>query len=173
MVTLLNIILVLFFSFKMTEQQPAQRFPTIEAETLSGKKVVFPDVAEGKYAFLLIAFKRQTQGEVDSWLDPFVKEFGTHNEVTFYEIPMISNNWKWMSGWIDAGMRAGVPANKHDHVATYYGPLKRYFDYFDIDDRGTVYVFLLDKEGRMIFRASGLPEKDKFEALRKILNERF
>ena len=90
--------------------EPTKRFPRIEAKTLSGKKIVFPDAAKGNYAFMLIAFKRQTQGEVDSWLDPFIKEFGNRDSVTFYEIPMISNNWKWMSGWIDAGMRAGVPA---------------------------------------------------------------
>lgn len=151
--------------------EPTKRFPRIEAKTLSGKKIVFPDAAKGNYAFMLIAFKRQTQGEVDSWLDPFIKEFGNRDSVTFYEIPMISNNWKWMSGWIDAGMRAGVPGSKHDHVATYYGPLKKYFDYFQVDDPGTVYVYLLDKKGNIIFHTSGPADDYQFRKLRTLLNK--
>jgi len=147
-------------------QAQKQQFPEIPAETLSKKQVVFPEITRGKYAFILIAFKRQTQGEVDSWLDPFVEDFYGMENLTFYEIPMISGNWKWMSSWIDSGMRSGVPAEKHDHVATYYGPLKSYFDYFGIQDSRTVYVFLLDQQGRIIWREMGPANKQKYEELK-------
>lgn len=153
-------------------QAQKQQFPEIPAETLSKKQVVFPGVTRGQYAFILIAFKRQTQGEVDSWLDPFVEDFYGMENVTFYEIPMISGNWKWMSSWIDSGMRSGVAQEKHDHVATYYGPLKGYFDYFNIRDSRTVYVFLLDKQGRVIWRESGPANQKKYEALKNLVREK-
>ena len=156
----------------MSNEVQSQEFPTIEAETLSGKKILFPDITTGKYALILVAFKRQTQGEVDSWLDPFIEEFGDRESVTFYEIPMISKNWKWMSGWIDAGMRSGVPKNKHDHVATYYGPLTEYFDYFGVDDSGKVYVFLLDPEGNIIWKTSGRANENTFNELRALMREK-
>jgi len=156
----------------MNQKETLQKFPIIVAETLSGKKITFPEVTKGKFAFILIAFKRQTQGEVDSWLDPFIKEFGKHKSVTFYEIPMISTGWKWMSGWIDAGMRAGVPKSKHDHVATYYGPLSKYFNHFNVKDPGTVYVFLLDKQGNIIYKNSGPADDYKLSELRRFVNER-
>src|SRR6056297_2746567 len=153
----------------MTKKVQSQKFPSIEAETLSQKKVVFPEVTKGKYALILVAFRRQTQGQVDSWLDPFIREFGENEEITFYEIPMISNNWKWMSGWIDSGMRAGVPQYKHDHVATYYGKLSPYFDYFEIENTRLCYVFLLDKSGEIIWREQGPADKVKFANLQKKL----
>ena len=77
-----------------------------------------------------------------------------------------------MSGWIDSGMRSGVPENKHDHVATYYGSLTKYYNHFEVDDSGTVYVFLLDKKGDIIFRTSGPADNDKFSELRRIVKER-
>lgn len=154
----------------MATQLHAQKFPVIQAETLSQKKVTFPEVTRGKYAFILIAFKRQTQGEVDSWLDPFIREFGEKDGITFYEIPMISGNWKWMSGWIDSGMRSGVPRYKHDHVATYYGPLSTYFETFGVRDARKVYVFFLDKKGNIIWKESGPAENEKYEELRKLVN---
>ena len=154
------------------QQEPYQKFPRIEAESLSGKKLIFPEATAGKYAFILIAFKRQTQGEVDSWLDPFIREFGKHQLVTFYEIPMISTGWKWMSGWIDSGMRAGVPKSKHDHVATYYGPLSKYFNHFNVKNPGTVYVFLLDKQGSIIYKNSGPADDYKLSELHRFVNGR-
>lgn len=156
----------------MSQQEPYRKFPRIEAETLSGEKLIFPEATKGKYAFILVAFKRQTQGEVDSWLNPFIEEFGRRDSVTFYEIPMISNKWKWMSKWIDAGMRTGVPEYKHDHVATYYGSLTQYFDHFKVDDPASVYVFLLDKEGNIIFSTSGSADNDKFSKLKNIVKEK-
>ena len=153
-------------------QAQLQTFPEIQAITLSKKQVTFPGFARGKYAFILIAFKRQTQGEVDSWLDPFLEDFYGKQKVTFFEIPMISGSWKWMSSWIDSGMRAGVPDEKHDHVATYYGPLTYYFDYFDIRDSRTVYVFLLDRQGRIIWRDNGPASEQKYEELKNLVREK-
>lgn len=156
----------------MSQKEPYRQFPEIEAETLSGKKIVLPEATKGKYTFIAIAFKRQTQNEVDSWLEPFIKEFGDKESVTFYEIPMISKSWKLISGWIDAGMRSGIPEFKHDHVLTYYGPLQKYFDYFEVDDTGSVYVFLLDKNGNIIFNASGPADDDKFKKLSRLVKEK-
>jgi len=156
----------------MAQQVQSQKFPTIEAETLSQKKIVFPDVTEGKYALILIAFKRQTQGQVDSWLDPFIEEYGDNKQVTFYEIPMISNNWKWMSSWIDSGMRSGVPDYKHDHVATYYGPLSEYFEYFNINDKRLCYVFLLDESGNIIWRNQDTATRDSYIELSQIVRKK-
>jgi hypothetical protein len=165
-------IIVFMTLTSMGIQAQIQPFPEIPAETLSRKKVIFPHHTRGKFAFLLIAFRRQTQGEVDSWLNPFVHDFAGNKEITFFEIPMISGNWKWMSGWIDSGMRSGVPDEKHDHVATYYGPLRKYFDYLDIRDPRTVYVFLLDKEGRIIWREIGPANENNYGELKSLLEDK-
>ncbi len=156
----------------MSSQVKSQQFPRIEAETLSKKQVVFPQDTQGQFALLLIAFRRQTQGEVDSWLNPFIEDFSNHQQVTFYEIPMISGNWKWMSGWIDSGMRSGVAEYKHDHVATYYGPLKSYFQHFEVDDVRRVYVFLLDKQGHILWRETGRANQNKYQELKLLLNSK-
>ena len=168
----LKFILFLFIPIFMSQQEPYKKFPRLEAETLSGDKLIFPEATKGKYAFILVAFKRQTQGEVDSWLNPFIEEFGNSESVTFYEIPMISGSWKLISSWIDSGMRSGIPEFKHDHVATYYGSLDKYYKHFDVEDTGTVYVFFLDKEGNIIYNTSGPANNDKFNELKSIVEAR-
>lgn len=144
------------------------KFPRIEATTLMGKKVVFPDVASGKTALVVVAFRRQAQGVIDSWKEPFLKDFGGNSDYTFYEIPMISSGWKVMAPVIDNGMRSGVPRELHNQVATYYGPLDQYFEFWDIQDKRDAYVFLLDKEGYVLHTDHGTATPEKYHTLKSI-----
>ncbi|MCF8304206.1 MAG: hypothetical protein K9I94_13095 [Bacteroidales bacterium] len=142
-----------------------QKFPQIKAETLAGDEVVFPDVAEGKISLILVAFERQTQGQVDSWSKPFMNEFGNDQNYMFYEIPMISIGWKVIAPIIDGGMRSGVPKEMHDNVATYYGPLKEYYNKLDVDGTSLCYVYLLDKHGYVVWKEKGKADGQKIEGL--------
>ncbi len=129
-------------------------FPPLTAETLSGNKITFPNVVKGKKALLVVAFERQAQSQADAWYDAYVKNFQPKGYV-FYELPMISGLWKWMSGFIDSGMRSGVPSYKHDNVTTYYGPLDDYYEAFGVTNKSIVYVIILDEQGRIVSSTSG------------------
>ncbi|MFP3872778.1 MAG: hypothetical protein ACLFVL_07875 [Candidatus Aenigmatarchaeota archaeon] len=73
-----------------------QRFPKIEVETLSGKELVLPDDAEGEVVLIGVAFVREAQGMLDSWMNYF-EELCQGKEV--YELPIIESNfWKIFSG---------------------------------------------------------------------------
>lgn len=152
-----------------TNKPPMQtdKFPRIEATTLSGKKIVFPDAASGKTALIVIAFRRQAQGVIDSWRLSFEEQFGNDENSIFYEIPMISSGWKMIAQIIDNGMRSGVPKSLHDHVATYYGPLENYYEFFEIRDKRDAYVFLVDKDGYIIYKDQGYATTNKFKALQR------
>lgn len=149
-----------------------ESFPELTAKTLSGNKITFPGATEGKYALILMVFRRKTQDKIDSWLNPFIDEFAGNKAVTFYEVPMIHSGWKFIGGWIDSGMRQGIPKEKHDHVVTYYGPLKKYTEALKVDDLSDCYVFLLDKQGNTILRESGWAEESRLNHLFKVVNEK-
>jgi hypothetical protein len=69
-------------------------------------------------------------------------------------------------------MRAGVPDYKHDHVATYYGPLSKYFDYLNIHDSRKVYTYLLDKQGYIIWNNSGPADSKDYEYLKQLVKSK-
>lgn len=164
--------LLLFWTLSCNTSNDAgmqsDKFPRIEATTLSGQKVVFPDITHGKTALILIAFKRQAQGIIDSWRAPFEEHYGNDSNFVFYEIPMISSSWKLMSSMIDSGMRSGVPKRLHDHVATYYGPLDKYYTLFGISDNRDAYAFLLDQHGNIIYSGHGPASAEKIKDLKNI-----
>ena len=161
------LVLSLFYSPFLFSQklQIGDSFPEIKGELLSHKKITIPDHCKGKVSILIVAFKRGTQPQVDSWITPVMKEFGNHSDFRFLEIPMISNFYSWISGYIDNGMRGGIVESMHKNVMTYYGPLGNYFNFFDVQDKQLCYVFLLDKKGKIQFLAKGESKPEQLNIL--------
>ncbi|GAB7086884.1 hypothetical protein [Marinifilum fragile] len=141
------------------------KFPTMNGELLSSKEISLPDHCKGKVSLLIVAFKRGTQPQIDSWTKPVLKEFSMYDEFRFIEIPMISNFYSWISNYINTGMRKGIVPSMHKNVMTYYGPLSHYYSYFGVKDKKLCYVFLLDKEGKIQFMDHGESQSDKSKLL--------
>lgn len=125
-------------------------FPAVRAESLAGTKESIPESARGRVTLVAVAFLRESQGQLDSWLNPFYEKFGKRDGFMFYEIPMISSGYKFMKFIIDSGMRGGIPSFKHKHVVTMYGDVKKYLSALDLDPRYG-YAFLLDRQGIIRF----------------------
>jgi len=131
-------------------------FPTISATTLSGDQIIFPDNLDKKVNIIILAFEEWAQKDVDTWAGFILKQYDVDDEINYYELPMMSKFYSWLSGWIDGGMKQGIEVALHDNVATYYGERKPYFEYLGIDDLNTCYVFLIDANGKIRFAEEGL-----------------
>jgi hypothetical protein len=126
--------------------------------------VTIPQAAKGKVTLIMVAFLRESQPQIDSWLGPFTRTFGGREGFTFYEIPMISSGYRFMSFMIDSGMRSGIPKEKHDNVVTYYGNIEKYTKALQIDPRSG-HVFLLDREGIIRWQARGFATDETLKEL--------
>jgi hypothetical protein len=156
---------------------PDPLFPSLSSHALSGEQVSLPEDCRGFVTLIAIAFQRCAQGMIESWYEPFSREFGEKQDIRFYEIPMIgSAYWRLMSGWIDAGMRSGIPVTKHPFVVTYYGDVFPYRRDLGMDDPALAYLFLLDREGRIRWRAKGYAEEGDIIVMKdhisRLLNEK-
>ena len=149
----------------MKDKTIGMEFPELKAETLSGIDMKYPDDVKGKVTLILMAFKRETQRKIDSWLGPFSKTFENDTTVNFFEIPMLAGAWKLMSPIIDGGMRSGIPKQKHGNVTTYYGNVNKYCELLGIEDKSDGYVFLLDKNGVIQWISKGFATEEKLKEL--------
>ena len=139
---------------KMDSANIGMKFPNVTADSLAGTKESIPESCRGKVTLVAVAFLRESQGQLDSWLNPFYEKFGKRDGFMFYEIPMISSGYKFMKFVIDGGMRGGIPQFKHKHVVTMYGDVEKYLTALNLDPRYG-YAFLLDREGSIAFQAQG------------------
>ncbi len=151
----------------MTEQTNpniGKKFPEVTAESLAKVQESIPDSCRGKVTLIAVAFLRENQSQLDSWLEPFIKKFGGQENFTFYEVPMISSGYKFMRFIIDNGMRGGLPEFKHKHVVTIYGDVQSYIDALNLDPR-LGYAFLLDTKGIIRWQGQGFSTQETLDEL--------
>ena len=147
-----------------TQSNIGKKFPEVSAESLANTKESIPGSARGRVTLVVVAFLRESQAQLDSWLGPFAERYGDKEGFTFYEVPMISSGYKFMRFIIDNGMRAGLPEKKHKHVVTMYGDVQRYMDELGLDPRNG-YAFLLDKEGIIRWEGQGFAKAEELKEL--------
>jgi hypothetical protein len=130
-----------------------RRFPSVAGHALSGELVRFPEDVLGAPALLLCAYRRLTQQDVDQWAAFAARELPG---LVVYELPIIpALVWRPLQGWIDGGMRGGVPRLQWSHVVTLYdhGSTAKAF-LGDGGGAGTQ-VVLLDADGAVAFHDAG------------------
>jgi hypothetical protein len=142
----------------------SKAFPELKAQTLARKTVVFPKDCLDKPTILCLVFVGAAQSLVDTWTNPILAKYAD-NSVNYYEIPMIKGAWGIVSGFIDNGMRGGVPKELHNNVATYYGSLSAYKSDLMLEDKNSCYIFLLDKSGVIRYVSEASSDADKLTAL--------
>ncbi len=139
-------------------------FPTVSAKTLAGRCVTFPKETRGQVGLVFVAFEQRAQTDIDSWVDPLIADYLDSEQVSYYEIPMISGGYKPVSRLIDGGMRGGVPKKLHDKTATFYGDRADFFSSMEITDKKRAYLFVLSRDGRIVYRDSGRATADGVKA---------
>ncbi|NTW50482.1 MAG: hypothetical protein HGB19_12285, partial [Chlorobiales bacterium] len=90
-----------------------KRFPTLKGNALSKKEITLPDEAKGFVTVVIVAFDRDAQNQIDTWADTLLKRYDKDKTIKYFEVPMISGFYSFMSGVIDGGMRGGVPKPLH------------------------------------------------------------
>jgi ATP10 protein len=160
-------------SVSVVADADATQFPTVRAKTLAGRCVTFPAATKGKVGIIFVAFEQSAQTQIDSWVTPMLSNYLDQADVSYYEIPMISGGYKPVSRFIDSGMRSGVPSDLHDRTATFYGNQSVFFETMKIVDSTRAYLFVLSRDGRIVYRTSGASTDDHVrEAIEAVETER-
>jgi len=96
-----------------------ERFPSVRGTALDGKEWRLPEDLEGRWALLLVGYVQGAQFDLDRWtMGVLDADLG----VPVLEVPTIEGLVpSLISGWIDDGMRAGIPKQDWPSVVTVYG----------------------------------------------------
>jgi len=131
-------------------------FPTIEARNLQGLGVTLPEAFEGQRNVVVVAFQRNHQDLVDSWVPWLEKRSSTDPGLRFYELPTIGRIWAPVRNFIDGGMAAAIREPVIlQRTLTVYGDVNRLTRPLGIQDRSTVSVFLVDPDGTVRWQGTG------------------
>lgn len=133
------------------------RFPNVEGSNLEGEHFTLPTDFRGELNVVLVAFQRDQQSDVNSWM-AFLKTLGVkHPELRVYELPTLGRRYRMMRPFIDGGMRRGIPDRAvREATITLYIDKSPFREALKLGDEDRIYVLLVDREGRVLWRAEGL-----------------
>jgi hypothetical protein len=148
------------------------QFPTVTGRNLERKKKKLPGDFEAERNVVFVAFQRWQQDEVDTWI-PFARRLeSTYKNVRYYELPTIQRLNALSRTFIDEGMRAGIPDPiARDRTITLYLDKGAFRQALELPHEDNIYVLLVDREGTVVWRASGAFTTDKGESLERAIQD--
>lgn len=136
-------------------------FPALQARNLEGVVHDLPDVFAGDPSVVVVAFERHQQREVDTWA-PWLS--GLRDRLPgleVYELPAIKRRWLPARGFIDAGMRAGIPdLDTRQRTLTAYTDVGALTRALRIDSTSTIALFVVARSGKIVWSGRGAYESD-------------
>ena len=147
-------------------------FPRVHGANLERRSFILPDGFEGDHNLILIAFTREQQFEIDTWIPAARRLARDRTGFRYYELPTISRSIPFARLWLDGAMRAGI-SDRPAREATITVCLdKRAFrDALQLPSEDTIYALLVDRAGHVLWRAEGVLTEEKEQALQRALDE--
>lgn len=127
-----------------------ESFPAVQGKSLSGEVQTLPNSLSGKPTVLLIGYVQGAQFDLDRWIMGLLQ---AKTPVKILEVPTIDSLVPTMiSGWIDSGMRSGIPNEDWPSVVTVYGSEAGKITRFTGEESPrNARVLLLDAQGTVIW----------------------
>ena len=145
-------------------------FPFVRGENLEGRAFTLPADLKGAYNLLFIAFQRDQQIDINSWL-PFAKQLvKEYPALAYYELPTIYRGHPLFRWWLNTGMRMGIPDKKAREVTiTLYLDKHTFRKALDMPDEERIYVLLVNRKGEVLWQVEGPFNEEKGRDLKHAL----
>lgn len=145
---------------------PASTFPEVEGKNLDGRKFILPRDFEGRLNIVFVAFQREQQLAVNTWLPMATLLEDIHKGLEYYELPVHSGMNPILRWFLKHAMRMGIrypgSRNKTINVYTDKDPFCRALG---ISSEDNIHVLVLDDEARIVWRCEGSCDVEKAEKL--------
>src|SRR5512146_1184526 len=145
-------------------------FPRVQGANLERRSLTLPDDFAGERNLVLIAFKREQQFEIDTWIPAARQLAREYPDFRYYELPTISRNVPLARWWLDGAMRAGIPDRAaREATITLYLDKTAFRQALQLPREETIYALLVDRAGQVYWRAEGRATDEAVRALSQAL----
>ena len=147
-------------------------FPYFLGSNLEGKSRRLPNDFEGDLNVVIIAFRREHTDLIESWLNSLEQMIGKNTKLRFYELPVLSRAYSPFRWWIDGGMRAGIVDDEaRERTVTVYTNKRDFKRRLEIPNEETIYIFLVGRNGTILWQDKGRLTEAKFQKLQNAVQE--
>ncbi len=140
-------------------------FPEVTGIDLLGREVRLPAGLSGSPRVVVVAFEREQQADVDTWIRAAEPLLAARPAARLYEVPVIGASSAPFRFWVNNGMRAGIPDEAaRRRTVTVYTDRDGFLATLGAR-RESITALLLDDGGRIAWRADGPADPAKVAGL--------
>lgn len=128
---------------------PAERFPSLQAESLLGNKLALPDALRGHATVLIIGFSHASQPETKTWGARLEDDLHPYSIAVLQDVPRL------VRGMATSGIKSGVPESRKDRFLLVFHEEKELKAAVGFEMPNDAYVVLLDSNGLIQWKFHG------------------
>ena len=169
---------VLFFSALMIASAgiSQQQFPTMEGETATGSAITLPLKTSKEYTLVGMAYSQKAQPMLEEWFEPaylrFIAKHGLFAgayDIDVFFVPLFVGLNKVAYEPSIRKFRQSADPEIVDHVLFSKAELDPLKAALGMAEKDIPYFFLLDRQGRVVYRTQGAFSDEKLEAIEDFL----
>jgi len=136
-------------------RQPAI-FPSIVSYALDKNKISLPSDLAGQFNLLLISFKPEQQKQIDTWMPLAQALQHTNFNFRWYRLPVAEHENAIFRWWENSSMRSEeTDPETWPWIIPLYVDKLQFRSALQIPNEKNVIALLIDKQGHVLWRASG------------------
>lgn len=145
-------------------------------ETLDGEEVKLPEEITGKYTLIGLAYSKKAEEDLNSWQVPtynkFVAKTGLMDDmfdVGLFFIPMFTGAKKMVKDKIIREIEDNTDSRVRKNILIYSGEADPVKEALKLREKDQPYFFLLNPQGKIVWRGSGRFKQSYFDEIEAIL----
>lgn len=146
----------------------AMNFPSVDVVTLNKASLKFPSGYESKAKLIAFSVTGSGFNFVKSWTTPYRDAFASESidnvvtlEICFVDYVLL----RWVKNILITTLQKEIPTEFHDRTGLAFGGVRDFAVAVGATNKYTGYVYLLDSQNRIRWRASGGSEPSDMETL--------
>lgn len=152
----------------LTRDEP--HFPEVSGYNLDRQEFIFPEDFQGKFNLVIIPFLQRQQADVNTWIPAAQELERSFPDLIYYELPTIYTRPVLSRTFINEGMRAGIPdQTARERTITFYLDKSVFKSALGITNEQNIQLFLVDRQGTILWREEGLFSAEKIQSLVELL----
>lgn len=129
-----------------------KNFPQVRGQSLAKEQILIPDHYKGKPTVFLIGYQQRAQFDIDRWILGVLQ---ADIPVQIVELPTIAGMMPQMvQGFIDNGMRSGIPKEDWASVVTIYQDADKIISAIGNERPQSAHVVLIDKASKIVWSSN-------------------
>ena len=153
--------------------ETGKSFPSMQGKALTGKKFEAPADFDAQHNLVIIAFLREQQELVDTWMPRMAALEDSLESFSFYEFPVLPQMNAFTRWFIYQGMRSGVVSEAaRERTVTFHLDKEAFKQHLGIETENAIHLFLVGRDGDILWKTTGEWDQMKENDLRGIIQTR-